>query len=94
MRVMTDYIYMGRIMKSGLLVRAGRMNGERKITARGNVMGNVKRNCSDCFHCKVSKKSTENCRLCFCAEIGKKVLLDEVYWLKKPVCRKFEDMNV
>jgi hypothetical protein len=49
--------------------------------------------CSDCLHCKVSAKSTEKCRLCFCAETKKKVKHKEHYWLAKNVCRKFEDMT-
>ena len=48
--------------------------------------------CFDCLHCKVSKKSTDKCRLCFCAETKKKERHKETYWLVKPVCKKFEDM--
>ena len=51
------------------------------------------KNCVDCLHCKVSVKSTENCRLCFCAEIGRKAVLDVVYWFNKPICLKFNDMS-
>jgi hypothetical protein len=49
--------------------------------------------CIDCLYCKVSVKSTQKCRLCFCAETKKKVNHKEPYWLMKPVCRKFEDMS-
>jgi len=31
--------------------------------------------CFDCLHCKVSAKSTEKFRLCFCAETKKKAKL-------------------
>jgi len=51
------------------------------------------KNCCDCLHCKVSARSTKNCRLCFCAENGKKAVLDEVYWFNKAVCGKFNDMS-
>ena len=52
-----------------------------------------RKSCGDCLHCKVYAWSTENCRLCFCTEIGKKAVILEHYWLKKSVCRKFEDMS-
>jgi len=52
-----------------------------------------KKTCADCLHCKVSTKSTENCRLCFCVEIGKKAAISEFYWLNRAVCQKFEDMS-
>ena len=55
-------------------------------------MSNEKKNCLDCLHCKVSAKSTRNCRLCFCAETGKKEKHKEPYWIIKPVCKKFTDM--
>ena len=50
------------------------------------------KNCVDCLHSKVSVKSTEKCRLCFCAETVKKHRHKEPYWTAKLVCRKFEDM--
>ena len=53
-----------------------------------------KKNCTDCLHCKVSVKSTDDCRLFFCSEIGRKAAIIEFYWLNKPVCQKFEDMDV
>jgi hypothetical protein len=53
----------------------------------------ITKTCFDCLHCKVSKKSTEKCRLCFCSETKNKGKHKEIYWLKKPVCRHFEDMT-
>ena len=52
-----------------------------------------KKNCTDCLYCKVSVKSTEKCRLCFCANIGRKAVVNEFYWLNKTVCQKFSDMS-
>jgi len=49
--------------------------------------------CVDCLHCKVSKKSFENERFCFCSENKKKTTHKETYWLAKPVCEKFADMT-
>ena len=57
------------------------------------AMSNEKRKCTDCLHCKVYARSTEESRLCFCVEIGKKAILNEFYWLNKTVCYKFEDMS-
>jgi len=51
-----------------------------------------KKTCLDCLHCKVSVKSTEECRLCFCSNIGRKAVLNEFCWLNKKLCREFEDM--
>jgi len=53
----------------------------------------TKKTCFDCLHCKVSAKSTEKCRLCFCTETKAKTKHKEPYWLKKQVCKKFEDMT-
>ena len=50
--------------------------------------------CCDCLHCKVSAKSTENCLLCFCTETVNKDKHKELYWLNKPLCEKFSDMNL
>jgi len=50
------------------------------------------KSCSDCLHCKVSAKSTKNCRFCFCALKKQKENRLEVYWRTKTVCKKFEDM--
>ena len=55
-------------------------------------MSNEKKTCCDCLNCKVSAKSTDNCRLCYCAETKKKIPRKESYWLVKLVCKKFEDM--
>ena len=49
--------------------------------------------CIDCLNCKVSAKSTENQRVCFCAEKKKKTLHKESYWLAKKTCDEFEDMG-
>ena len=51
------------------------------------------RTCFDCLHCKVSKKSTEQCRLCFCMKSRVKKVHKEPYWLGKPLCKQFEDMS-
>jgi len=48
--------------------------------------------CLDCLHCKVSVKSTERCRLCFCAKTLKKERHKEPYWVLKTLCGHFEDM--
>ena len=48
--------------------------------------------CVDCLHCKVSKKSSENSRLCFCMESKEKVRHKETYWLNKQPCDHFVDM--
>jgi len=57
------------------------------------AMSNEKRKCTDCLHCKVSVKSSEECRLCFCTEVGRKAVLQEFYWRNKSVCHNFEDMS-
>jgi hypothetical protein len=49
--------------------------------------------CLDCLYCKVSAKSTANCRLCFCSETKSKERHKDAYWLAKNLCRKFEDMS-
>jgi len=49
--------------------------------------------CADCLHCKVSAKSTDNCKSCFCSQIGKKAIISEIYWFNKSICNKFEDMH-
>ena len=54
----------------------------------------TKKTCVDCLHCKVSVKSTEKCRLCFCSETTKKIKHKEPFWLARPVCKKFDDMTV
>ena len=51
------------------------------------------KSCADCLHCKVSTRSTEKRRLCFCAKTKKKERHKESYWLIKPVCKKFNDMS-
>jgi hypothetical protein len=51
------------------------------------------KNCTDCLHCKVSAKSVEKCRLCFCSQELVKETYEEPYWLDKNVCNYFEDMS-
>ena len=53
-----------------------------------------KQSCLDCLHCKVSAKSTEKCRLCFCSEKKKKQNHRIAFWVSRKVCNKFEDMSV
>jgi hypothetical protein len=50
-----------------------------------------KRNCLECFHCKVSRKAITTSGLCFCDE--KKRIKEKavIYWQKKKVCRLFDD---
>ena len=57
-----------------------------------SVKTEEKKNCCDCMHCKVSSKSTENCRLYFCSKIGRKAAISEFYWVNRSTCHKFEDM--
>ena len=64
-----------------------------KIISNGRPLDNEKKNCTDCLNCKVSAISTTKCRLCFCVNIGRKALLQELYWRKKTPCRNFEDMS-
>jgi hypothetical protein len=52
-----------------------------------------KKSCFDCLHCKVSVKSTKNCKLFFCSESVKKQNHKEPYWEKKKVCGNFFDMS-
>jgi hypothetical protein len=49
--------------------------------------------CIECFHCKVSAKSTENRRLCFCAKEGTETRPQEPFWVEKEVCGAFEGMG-
>ena len=56
-------------------------------------MNEESKRCIDCLYCKVSGESTENCRLCFCAEAESKESHEEAYWLEKNVCLQFDDMN-
>lgn len=56
-------------------------------------MKGKKKCCLDCFHCKVSAKSTANNRLCFCSEMEKRKRHKELYWAVKKVCPEFEDMS-
>jgi hypothetical protein len=54
---------------------------------------NKKKNCTDCLHCKISAKSTENCRMCYCSEKKVRHIKAEFYWLNKKPCEEFEDMS-
>jgi len=63
------------------------MNNERRKECRVKT-------CGDCLHCKVSARSTEKCRLCFCSVTKNKERHLERYWLAKLPCKKFEDMAV
>jgi hypothetical protein len=49
--------------------------------------------CVDCLHCKVSAKSRENNRLCFCKKSKDAKNHEELYWLAKKVCEAFESMD-
>jgi hypothetical protein len=53
-----------------------------------------KETCLDCLYCKVSAKSTEKRRLCFCAKREKEVRHREGFWLTKKLCKDFESMDV
>jgi hypothetical protein len=53
----------------------------------------AKKTCADCLHCKVSKKSTKESRMCFCSEKKKRTNHIETYWLVKKPCDEFEDMS-
>ena len=55
-------------------------------------MKDKQKTCIDCLHCKLSKKSTEKRKLCFCSETKKKITRNEAYWLEKKSCNEFEDM--
>jgi len=52
-----------------------------------------KKTCFDCLHCKISAKTTENNRLCFCVKTEKKKNHKDHYWLSKKLCKYFEDMG-
>ena len=52
-----------------------------------------KKICFDCLHCKISKKSSEQNRLCFCAKTKAKENHRDGYWLARSVCKKFEAMD-
>ena len=53
----------------------------------------TKKTCLDCLNCKVSAKSTDKCRLCFCSQTKNKERHKENYWLDKKLCDEFEDMS-
>ena len=62
------------------------------MSNEGEKMKNQK-TCLDCLYCKVSARSTVNCRLCFCSQTAKKERHKEPYWLNKKPCVDFEDMS-
>ena len=49
--------------------------------------------CIDCLYCKVSVKSTDKNRLCYCAKEGKETQPQEPYWSERKVCGEFENMG-
>ena len=57
------------------------------------IINGVGKGCFDCLYCKVSAKSTENSRLCFCAKTKTRATHKEHYWLAKHICNKFVDMT-
>jgi hypothetical protein len=67
------------------------------MTDNKDFMGSMEmsrqKTCLDCLNCKVSAKSTDKCRLCFCSETKKKINRKETYWLTKKLCDEFEDMT-
>ena len=54
---------------------------------------NNEKTCVNCSHCKVSRKSLLIRGLCFCEK--KRQIKEKTvkYWLKKNVCRLFDDMS-
>ena len=64
-----------------------------KSTKR-DKMRQAKESCFNCLYCKVSAKSTKNCRLCFCSKTKDRGRHKEHYWLTKKVCEKFYSMSV
>jgi len=66
--------------------------GLRKKESR--VMRKIaKKNCCDCLHCKVSRKSIVRSGLCFCEQKPERKERKEKYWRGKEVCRLFDDMS-
>jgi hypothetical protein len=57
------------------------------------LKGPDRRTCLDCLHCKVSAKSTEKLRLCFCGMAENHKNHKEPYWAGKKVCNAFESME-
>jgi hypothetical protein len=53
-----------------------------------------KETCLDCLHCKVSAKSTEKQRLCFCEMAENAKNHKEIYWFGKELCNAFESMGM
>jgi len=63
------------------------MNIEQEVCKQGDI-----KTCFDCLHCKVSAKSKYH-RLCFCAKTKNKENHKDGYWLKKFMCKNFDDMS-
>ena len=53
----------------------------------------MKETCLDCLRCKVSAKSTEKQRLCFCEMTENMKNYKELYWVDKKICSAFESMG-
>jgi hypothetical protein len=51
------------------------------------------RSCVDCLHCKVSVKSTDKNRLCYCVMAEKVKDRKELYWSVKKTCNTFAGMD-
>jgi len=56
-------------------------------------MAESKKTCLDCLYCKVSAKSTEKIRFCYCSVKGNKVRHKDKYWVEKKLCKMFWDMS-
>ena len=69
-------------------------NREQLAVIKEQLARNGKQNCTDCLHCKVSVKSTEKRRLCYCATTNREKRHNVSYWEKKKVCIRFDDMAV
>jgi hypothetical protein len=57
------------------------------------VEGKERQTCLDCLHCKVSAKSTDEKRLCYCAVSTGRKTHRELYWAKKKLCKGFDSMD-
>jgi hypothetical protein len=56
-------------------------------------MKNENKTCLDCLNCKVSVKSTEKRRMCFCTETKNRMIHTDLYWINRKLCDEFEDMT-
>jgi len=64
------------------------------LMSERKAMKRIKINCIDCLYCKVSVKSRENYRICYCSAINRVQIHKDTYWQKKKVCARFDDMTV